>query len=122
MDQIAPIFAVVFSVGGPVTIAIVAIVISYRAKKKQYDTMLKAIEMGKSSEEVKEIFMGKKEPGDGLGYIRGGIVVVGAGLGCAGIGFVLQQTAVLAPAVFLVILGLSLVLVHYVTRPKKEDQ
>ncbi len=118
----APIFAVVFSIGGPVAIAIIAIIWSYRAKKKQYDTMLKALEMGKSEEEVKNLFIGKKKVRDGMAYIKGGIVVLGTGVGLAGMGVVLNVYQMYAPAVFVFIVGLSLAIVHFVTRPKKEEK
>jgi hypothetical protein len=121
MLNLAPIFAVVFSIGGPVAIAVIAIIWSYRAKKKQYETMLKALELGKSEEEIKNLFIGKKKVGDGTGYIRGGIVVIGTGVGLAGMGIVLAVPEMFAPAVFLIIVGLSLAIVYYVTKPKKEE-
>ena len=122
MLDLAPTFAVVFSIGGPVTIAIIAIIWAYRAKKKQYDAMLKALEMGKSEEEVKNLFIGKKKVRNGLGYLRGGIVVIGTGIGLAGMGIVLDVYQIYAPAVLLFVIGLSLAVVHYVTRPKKEEK
>ena len=117
----APIFAVTFSIGGPVAIAIIAIIWSYRAKRKQYETMLKALELGKSEEEVKDLFIGKKKVGDGMGYLRGGIVVIGTGVGLAGMGIVLDVQEMYAPAVFLFIVGLALAIVYVVTKPKKEE-
>ena len=117
----APVFAITFSVGGPVAIAIIAIIWSYRAKKKQYDAMLKALELGKSEEEVKDLFIGKKRVGDGMGYLRGGIVVIGTGVGLAGMGMVLNVFEMYAPAVFLFVVGLALAIVYYVTKPKKEE-
>jgi len=122
MEDLGPVIAVIFSVGGPVAIAIVAIVLSFRAKKKQYEAMLKALEMGKSEEEVKKLFIGKKKVGDGMGYLRGGIVVMGTGIGLAGMGVVLAVNEIFAPAVFLIIVGLALAIVYYVTRPKKEEK
>lgn len=122
MLELGPIFAVTFSIGGPVAIAIIAIIWSYRAKKKQYEAMLKALELGKSEEEVKDLFIGKKKVGDGTGYLRGGIVVIGTGIGLAGMGVVLAVNEIFAPAVFLIIVGLALAIVYYVTRPKKEEK
>ena len=122
MLDLAPIFAVVFSIGGPVTIAIIAIIWSYRAKKRQYDAMLKALELGKTEEEVKNLFIGKKKVRDGMGYLRGGIVVIGTGIGLAGMGMVLNVYQMYAPALLVFVIGLSLAIVHFVTRSKKEEQ
>ena len=121
MDVLGPIFGIMFSVGGPVAIAIVAIVMSYRAKKKQYEAMLKALEMGKSEEEVKELFIGHKKIRTGLGYLKGGIVLIGIGVGLAGMAMVIPERVMLAPAVMCIIVGIALALVYYITKPKKED-
>jgi hypothetical protein len=122
MLELGPVIGIIFSIGGPVAIAIVAIVLSFRSKKKQYEAMLKALELGKSEEEVKNLFIGNKRVGDGMGFLRGGIVVIGTGIGLAGMGMVLNVYHIYAPAVFLIILGLALAIVYFVTKPKKEEE
>lgn len=123
-STLIPIIAIIISVGGPVAIVIVAIVAAYMRKKRHYEAMVKAMELGKDPEAIGQLFMAKveKKDDDGLGYLKGGIVVAGIGLGLFGMGTALGEIDMYGPSVFMFILGLTLVLVYLVIRPKDKDK
>jgi hypothetical protein len=124
-EAIPIVLTVLISVGGPVAIVIVAIVLAYMRKKKRYEVMLKALELGKNTDPaaIKELFEVKtSKEDDGMGYLKGGIVVAGIGLGLFGMGLSLADGGLFGPATFMFILGLALVLVHLVIRPKNKEK
>jgi hypothetical protein len=118
--------SVLISVGGPVAIVIVAIVMNHLSKKKRYEAMVKAIELGgtKDPEAIKQLFLvdKSKEKSNGAGYLKGGIIVCGVGVGLGGMAMVVGENEMLAPAVFSFILGLALVLVYMIIRPKPDKK
>jgi hypothetical protein len=125
-EQTIPlVFTVLISVGGPVAIVIVAIVLAYMRKKRRYEAILKALELGKNVDPVaiRELFDAKtSKEDDGMGYLKGGIVVAGIGLGLFGMGLALGDGGLFGPSAFMFILGLALVLVHLVIRPKDKKK
>ena len=124
-DAVPLVLTVLISVGGPVAIVIVAIVLAYKRKAKRYDVMLKALELGKNADPaaIKELFEVKtSKEDDGMGYLKGGIVVAGIGLGLFAMGLALAYGGLFGPSAFMFILGLALVLVHLVIRPKNKEK
>lgn len=104
----------------PAVIVIIAIIAQYKKKKKYYESVLKAVELGKNAEEIKQIFAIEKQKNNGnaIGFLRGGIIVSGLGIGLAGIALVISVTEVYAPSLFIIILGLALIAIYYLTKPK----
>ncbi|MCK4250052.1 hypothetical protein KAX97_01295 [candidate division WOR-3 bacterium] len=104
----------------PAVIVIIAIIAQYKKKKKYYESVLKAVELGKNAEEIKQIFSIEKQKNNGnaIGFLRGGIIVAGIGIGLAGIALVINVTEVYAPSLFIIILGLALIAIYYLTKPK----
>lgn len=124
-ETVPLVLTVLISVGGPVAIVIVAIVLAYKRKAKRYDVMLKALELGKNADPaaIRELFEVKtSKEDDGMGYLKGGIVVAGIGLGLFGMGLALSDGGLFGPSAFMFILGLALVLVHLVIRPKNKEK
>jgi hypothetical protein len=125
-ETIPLVLTVLICVGGPVAIVIVAIAMNYLSKKKRYEAMVKAIELGgtKDPEAIKELFLADKpkEKGDGTGYLKGGIVVSGIGLGLFGMGLALSDGGLYGPSVFMFILGLAMILVYLVIKPKDKKK
>jgi hypothetical protein len=125
-EAVPLVLTVLISVGGPISIVIVAIVMNYKGKKKRLEAMVRAIELGgtKDPEAIKQLFMADKpqEKGDGTGYLKGGIVVSGIGLGLFAMGLALGELDMFGPSAFMFILGLSMVLVYLVIRPKEKKK
>ena len=124
-EAIPIVLTVLISVGGPVAIVIVAIVLAYMRKKRRYEAMVKALELGKNTDPaaIRDLFEAKTSKEDnGLGYLKGGIVVAGIGLGLFGMGTALGEIDMYGPSAFMFILGLALVLVYLVIRPKNKDK
>jgi hypothetical protein len=122
-EAIPIVLTVLISVGGPVAIVIIAIVMNHLSKKRRYEAMVKAIELGgtKDPEAIRELFMTQKAKDDnGVGYLKGGIVVAGIGLGLFGMGMAMGEVEMYGPSAFMFILGLALVLVYYVLGHRKK--
>ena len=123
--DIVGLIAVSFSLLLPAAIIITAIVAQYKKKRKYYDSLLKALELGKNAEEIKEVFaMEKQKNGKNgiIGFLRGGIMVSGLGIGLVAIGLVAGNQWVYAASALILILGLSLIAVYYLTRPKDKTK
>ena len=60
-----------------------AIWFNYMRRKKHYDALVKALELGKNPEQIKELFRIERatKPKNGTGLLKGGIVVIGFGVG-----------------------------------------
>lgn len=116
--------ALVFSLFIPAIIIIIAIVAQYEKKKKYYESLNKAIELGKSAEEIKEIFAIEKQQPErnGIGFLRGGIIIVGIGVGIAAIAAIIGESDAFSGAAFVLILGLSLIAVYLFTGKKKTNR
>jgi hypothetical protein len=102
-----------------------AIWFQYMKRKRYYDALTKALELGKSPDEIKELFAAEKitRPKNGKGLIKSGIVISGFGVGLALMSVFLPAEAtggLLASAVLITMLGLSLVFAFLLT--KKRDK
>jgi lipoprotein signal peptidase len=82
--------------------------------------LVKAVELGKNAEEIKQIFAIEKQKNNGnaIGFLRGGIIVSGIGIGLAAIGLIVGMQWVYASSAFILILGLALIAIYYLTKPK----
>ena len=119
--------ALVLSLAIPAAIIVIAIVAQYMKRKKHYDAMVKAIELGKNANEIKALFAveEKKVKGNGKGLIKGGIIVIGIGVGLAVMAVFLPQGAapgMLSSSAFVTILGISLVAAYALTRKKDKTE
>ncbi len=114
------VIAIIGTFSLPAAIVLAAIIAEYKKKRKYYESMQKAMELGKSAEEIKEIFAIEKQRPErnGMGYLRGGIIVTGIGVGVAAIGAVVGESDVFSGAAFILILGLSLIAVYLLTGKK----
>jgi hypothetical protein len=104
-----------------------AIWFQYMKRKRHYEALVKALELGKNPEEIKELFGSEKVPRvkNGKGLVKSGIVTIGIGVGLALMGIFLPEGAMgglLASAVFVVVLGLSLVLAYVFTTKKDKSE
>ncbi|UCG30425.1 MAG: hypothetical protein JSV53_00700 [candidate division WOR-3 bacterium] len=103
-----------------------AIWFQYMKRKKHYDALVKALELGKNPDEVKELFGTEKVPRvkNGKGLVKSGIVTIGIGVGLALMGVFLPAEALggmMASAAFVSMLGLSLVLAYTLTKKKEKE-
>lgn len=99
----------------------------YMKRKRHYEALVKALELGKKPEEVKELFGSEKVPRvkNGKGLVKSGIVTMGIGGGLALMGVFLPAEAMggmMASASFVIVLGLSLVLAYVLTRKKEKSE
>jgi len=104
-----------------------AIWFQYMKRKRHYEALVKALELGKNPEEVKELFGSEKVPRvkNGKGLIKSGIVTIGIGVGLALMAAFLPADAfggMMASASFVIVLGLSLVLAYTLTRKKDKSE
>ncbi len=129
--DITGILAIIIVIGGPMAIAITAIISDHRSKQKRYEAMLKAVELGKNPEEVKRMFAEEKEKDgkDPNSRLRGGIIVIAVALGLALMALVFNQTLVfgghfgnfyLGASAFLLVLGLAFILIWWISKPKSK--
>jgi hypothetical protein len=59
-----------------------------------------------------------KTKANGIGFLKGGVVVAGIGAGLAFMALILAEQEVFAPAALVLVLGLSLIIVYYLIRQK----
>lgn len=121
---VGPVIVTFIVFATPVVIVIVAIQAQLKRRRKMYDSIVKAIELGKDPKEVKQLFIEEKPKPTNhvIGFLRGGIVVAGLGIGLAGMGLVLGVIEMYAPAVFMLILGFALMTVYWLTKPKDKEK
>lgn len=104
-----------------------AIWFSYMRRRKHYEALVKALELGKNPEQIKDLFGGEKmiQPKNGKGLLKGGIVVIGIGLGLGLMAPFLPADAtggMLASCVLIAVFGLSLVVAYLLTRKKEKPE
>ena len=104
-----------------------AIWFQYMKKKKHYDTLLKALEISKNPDEIKELFATEKVPRqkNGKGLVKSGIITIGIGAGLALMSAFLPAEAtggLLGSAAFIAVLGFSLVLAYLLTKRKEKTE
>lgn len=129
MVDFTGIFAILVVIGGPLAIAVVAIVNEHRSKQKRYEAMVKAVELGKNPEDVKRLFAEEKEKNgkDVNSRLRGGIILIAIAFGLALMALILNQLTVfgghfgnfyLGASAFLVVLGLAFILIWWISKPR----
>lgn len=121
-QQIFPLAAtVVLGWAIPGAIIIIAIVLQYKKRKRYYESLTKALELGKSPSEIKEIFSIEKMPKErnGTGFLKGGIIVAGIGIAFFALGVLLGQIGLFASSAFILILGLTLIVVYLFIRKQQ---
>jgi len=116
--DIPGVIALIGTFSLPAIIIVVAFIVDYKKKKRHYETIQKALELGKDPAQIKELLAIEKPKtkGNSMGFLKGGVVVAGIGAGLAFMALVLAETEVFAPAALLLVLGLSLIIVYYLVR------
>jgi len=104
-----------------------AIWFNYMKRKKHYEALVKALELGKNPEQIKELLAIEKtaQPKNGKGLIKSGIVIIGFGLGLGTMAFFLPTGAVpglLASCALITVFGLSLVAAYVLTKKKEKPE
>jgi hypothetical protein len=128
MDLTA-IIAILLVIGGPMAIAITAIIAEHRGKQRRYEAMVKAVELGKSPEEVKMMFADEKDKNgtDANSRLRRGIILIGIALGLAAMSLVVDRSIIFGgvsghftfgASVFLLFLGLAFIAIWLINKPK----
>jgi hypothetical protein len=122
--DVTGVIALIGTFSLPAIIIIVAFVVDYKKKKKHYETIQKALELGKDPQQIKELLAIEKPKtkGNSIGFLKGGVVVAGVGMGLAFMALVLAENAVFAPAALLLVLGLSLVVVYYLVKQRSNTK
>lgn len=108
-------------------IIFVAIWFNYMKRKKHYEALVKALELGKNPEQIKELFAIEKtaQPKNGKLLVKSGIVVIGIGLGLGMMAIFLPSEAtegLLASCALISVFGLSLVAAYLLTRKKEKSE
>jgi hypothetical protein len=127
--DITGIFAILIVIGGPMAIAITAIISEHRAKQRKYEAMVKAVELGRTPEEVKMMFAEDKEKNgkDVNSRLRKGIILIAIALGLAAMALVVKNSFVwggngghftFGVSVFLLFLGLGFIVIWLINKPK----
>jgi Flp pilus assembly protein TadB len=113
-----------FSLGLPAVIVVAIVIGRYLNHKKRYESIVKALELGKSPEQIKALFevKPKKNGKNGIGFLRGGIIVISIGIGLAAMALISKVTHIYAPAALVTILGIALVIVYVLTGRKEKTQ
>jgi hypothetical protein len=130
--DITAIVAIIIVIGGPIAIAITAIISEQRAKQRKYEAMVKAVELGRTPEEVKRMFEDDKEKNgkDANFRLRRGIILIGIALGLAAMALVVDRSFVVGgvsghftfgASVFLLFLGLAFIVIWLINKPKAKQ-
>ena len=122
--DVTGIIVIVCAFGLPAVIVIAAIIGKFLEEKKRYDSVVKALELGKSPEEVKSLFQVelKKKAHNSIGFARGGIVVLGIGAGLAAMALIINDVELYGSALLIAIIGLALILVYVLTGKKEKTE
>ncbi len=118
LSLLIPIVAIVFGCG----IAIIAIITEYYEKKRYHESLVKALETGNDPEKVKELFKlpEKKEPYT-IRYLHKGITTIAVGIGAGLFGLFINTRVITGIGVFLCILGLAFLLIHYLIKKNRPE-
>ena len=115
-DEGVRIIALLLSIGGPVTLALVILMNRHQLAQKKYERINQALESGRSPEEVERMIkmMEKRRvPRRRTGFFRTGFVVIGLSLSSLVVGLVIGVEACLAAAGAGLVFGLALIAVWY---------
>jgi hypothetical protein len=104
-----------------------AIWFNYMRRKKHYEALVKALELGKNPEQIKELFAVEKaiKQKNGTGLLKGGIVVIGFGVGLGMMALFLPADAtagLLASCALIAVFGLSLVVAYLIAKKKEKPE
>jgi hypothetical protein len=104
-----------------------AIWFQYMKRKRHYDALVKALELGKNPDQVKGLFAIEKatQPKNGKGLVKSGIVVIGVGVGLGMMALFLPADAtpgLLAACALISVFGLSLVVAYMLTKKKENTE
>ncbi|NLP06100.1 hypothetical protein GX411_09150 [Candidatus Fermentibacteria bacterium] len=125
MDNLVPIAAIVLSIGGPLAIALVVILLQHRQQAMLNQMVSSAVAAGRSPDEVREIIeavKGRPSGSSGRRSLRTGIILAAVGLGLAFIALVTGTPAALGAAGFMILLGLAFVAIWFlVDKPKNQS-
>ena len=127
--DITGIVAIIIVIGGPMAIAITAIISEHRAKQRKYEAMVKSVELGRTPEEVKVMFEEEKQKNgkDANSRLRKGIILIGIALGLAAMALVIDRSFTIngvsgnftyGASVFLLFLGLAFIVIWLISKPK----
>jgi Flp pilus assembly protein TadB len=123
--DITGIVITICSLALPAIIVTVVVIGKYLNNKRQYEAMTKAMELGKTPEEIKALFAiepKKRRNGDGKGLLKSGIVIIGVALGIAAMNIVLSAEGLLASALLIFVFGISLLAAYFLTREKEKAE
>ncbi|MEO0183345.1 MAG: hypothetical protein ABIL40_07710 [candidate division WOR-3 bacterium] len=106
-------------------IAIIAIISGSLEKRKYYESVTKAIEAGKSVQEIKELigetpnkkwnYQHQEEKSQRVGqHLKNGIIALGVGIGSIVFGYIQSYRILIGAGVWICIVGLSYILVHFI--------
>ncbi|MGB9721623.1 MAG: hypothetical protein ACPL28_09110 [bacterium] len=119
LSFVIPIAAIVMGC----LIAVVAIIMGSFEKKKYYDAATKAIEAGKSVQEIKEILGNLSEKkwhhyheGEGYEdreYLKTGIITLGVGVGGVLFGLIQTSRTLVGIGIFIGIIGFCFLILHF---------
>lgn len=125
MDNLVPIAAIVLSIGGPLAIAAIVILLQHRQQVMLSQMVSNAVAAGRSPEEVREIidaFKGRTAGSGGRKSLRTGIILMAVGLGLALLTPVTGSIEALGAGGFMVILGLAFVVIWLlIDKPKNQN-
>lgn len=106
----------VLMIGGPLVLALVVIMNRHHLAQKKYEKIEKALESGRSPEEVErmmKIMETPKLPRRRTGFFRAGFVIIGLSLASLVVGLIIGVKACLAAGGGGLVFGLALVAVWY---------
>lgn len=106
---------------------VAAIWFQYMKRKRHYEALVKALELGKNPDQVRELFAIEKatQPKNGKGLVKSGIVVIGVGAGLGMMALFLPTGAtpgLLASCALISVFGLSLVVAYMLTKKREKTE
>ncbi|MCD4700527.1 MAG: hypothetical protein K8S24_01590 [Candidatus Aegiribacteria sp.] len=115
-DTVRLLATLILMVGGPLVLALVVIMNRHHLAQKKYEKIEKALESGRSPEEVErmmKIMETPKPPRRRTGFFRAGFVLIGLSLASLVVGLIINVKACLAAAGGGLVFGLVLVAIWY---------
>ena len=115
-DTVRLLATLILMVGGPLVLALVVIMNRHHLAQKKYEKIEKALESGRSPEEVErmmKIMETPKPPRRRTGFFRAGFVLIGLSLASLVVGLIIYVKACLAAAGGGLVFGLVLVAIWY---------
>ncbi|RKZ10061.1 hypothetical protein DRQ25_04330 [Candidatus Fermentibacteria bacterium] len=115
-DTVRLLATLILMVGGPLVLALVVIMNRHNLAQKKYEKIEKALESGRSPEEVERMMKIMETPKPlrrNTGFFRAGFIVIGLSLASLVVGLIIDVEACLASAGGGLVFGLALVAVWY---------